>query len=221
MGITLRRSLAAAAVLALGTLTTACTTAENTTDRPDQVTDSAAEGGDVKSDSLVGLEVTFVGNVEETLSGEAIVVDRDGLGQEQGGEQVLKSDYGYYDYDYYDYDGLTAFDEEFGDEDLGREGVLVVSNLGLENFSANDAVRVSGTIRKYDKDVIERTYRVDLEDNLFNRYEDWLVILATSVKPASEGGSGGQAPGATASASARATDAATRPGEPTPTNSPS
>lgn len=221
MRITFRRSLAAAAVLALGAVTTACTTDESTADRPNQVTSDSSGTGDVKADSLVGLEVTFVGNVRETLSNEAIRVDRDGLGNAGGGVEVFDSDYGYYDYDYYDYDGLTAYDDEFGDNDLSEEGVLVVSNLGLQNYTVNEAVRVSGTIRKYDKDIIERMYNVDLEDNLFNRYEDWLIVVADSVKPATEAGSGGQTPRPNASASPRAAGETPPPSESAPTSTPS
>ncbi len=160
---------------------------------------------DVAVDSMVGLEVSAVGNVSDVLSAEAMRIDRDGLGNvEDRGEvgSALESDYDY-DYDYYDYDDLTEYDADFGDDDVTDDGVLVVDAAGLQSFDVDQPVRVSGTVRRFDQDIIESLYEVNLEDDVFDSYEDSLVIVADSVQAASSAATRGDSttPGASASPS--------------------
>lgn len=211
MHLTLRRSLAAAAVLALATVTAGCgSDTEPNTSAANAATDTVTDevdGVEVAVDSIAGLEVTAVGNVSDILSDEALRLDRDGLGSAEDQGEVGVDDYADwdydYDYDYYDYDYLTEYDDEFGDDDLADEGVLVVSESGLKDREVDEAVRVSGTIRRFDKDVLESLYDVNLSEDFFEDKEDTLVIVADSVRPASApAATDGAGDGATATPSA-------------------
>jgi hypothetical protein len=179
--------LATTTVLALALGTAACGD-DDATEAEASPAATTEVDSDVAVDSVVGLEVTAVGNISEVLSDEAMRIDRDGLGNaEDQGEIGPRDadDWGYdYDYDYYDYDDLTEYDEDFGDDDVADEGVLVVDAAGLQDRKVDEAVRVSGTIRRFDQDTIESLYEINLEDDLFDSYEDSLVLVADSVKPA-------------------------------------
>lgn len=195
----LRRSIATTAVITLGLGAVSCGTDEQGSDDTSAAAAGESTGDDVVEeddpaeddvavDSIVGLEVTAVGNVSEVLSDEAMRIDRDGLGGDDGDEEQAGSvdawDYDY-DYDYYDYTYLTEFDEEYGDADVVDDGVLVVDAAGLSDVDPGQSVRVSGTVRRFDQDVIESLYEVDLADDVFDGYADSLVIVADSVKPVS------------------------------------
>jgi hypothetical protein len=182
---TARRTLTTATVAALALGTAACGGEDATEADASPVATTEVDSG-VAVDSVVGLEVTAVGNVSERLSDEAIRIDRDGLGnaEDQGEVGPDLGDYGY-DYDYYEYDYLTEYDEDFDDADLADEGVLVVSASGLQSRKVDEAVRVSGTLRSFDQDVIESLYEINLEDDVFDAYENSLVLVADSVQSAS------------------------------------
>lgn len=190
MRSTIRRTLAATSALALLGGVTACSEGEasETDTDADAITETSSD--QVSVDSMAGLEVTAVGNISDILSDEALRLDRDGLGnaEDQGevGSPLESWDYEY-DYDYYDYDDLTGYDEDFDDADLTDEGVLVVTGAGIQGRKVDEAVRVSGTVRRFDQDSIESVYDVDLEDDTYDQYEDSLVIVADSIKPASAG----------------------------------
>lgn len=188
----LRRPLAVGAMLAIGIGTVGCSADEATEDTTSVVADEGVDADpvvdeDTASDGLVGLEVTAVGNVSEVLSDEAMRLDRDGLGEagDEGADATdeLGGPYDYYDYDYYDYDYLVEYDEEFEDEDAAQEGVLVVNGTGLETFDEDASVRVSGTVREFDQDSIELLYGVDLDDDIFDEYENQMVIVADTIEP--------------------------------------
>lgn len=193
---TLRLTVTTTAVLALGLGTASC--GEDVTDTDDSATGDAAVtttddvADDVAVESVVGLEVTAVGNVSDRLSDEAIRIDRDGLGAlEDKGEVGVENSWDYeYDYNYYDYDYLTEYDEDYGDDDLADEGVLVVDAGGLRDYEVDEEVRVSGTVRRFDQSLLESLYEVELEDDVFDDYEDSLVIVADSVRPVSSGAAG-------------------------------
>lgn len=194
---TVRLTLATTALLGLGLGAVSC--GEDPTDGDQSGTDEAGVTttddvvDDVAVESLVGLEVTAVGNVSDRLSDEAIRIDRDGLGSnEDQGEVGTENPWDYsYDYDYYDYDYLTEYDEDYGDDDLADEGVLVVDAGGLEDFEVDEEVRVSGTVRRFDQLLLESLYELELEDDVFDDYEDSLVIVADSVRPASSAAAAG------------------------------
>lgn len=188
----LRRPLAVGAMLAIGIGTVGCSADEATEDTTSVVADEGVDADpvvdeDTASDGLVGLEVTAVGNVSEVLSDEAMRLDRDGLGEagDEGADATdeLGGPYDYYDYDYYDYDYLVEYDEEFEDDDAAQEGVLVVNGTGLETFDEDASVRVSGTVREFDQDSIELLYGVDLDDDIFDEYENQMVIVADTIEP--------------------------------------
>lgn len=187
MRTTVCRSLATTTVLALALGTAACG-GEDATQAEASPATTAEVGSGVAVDSVVGLEVTAVGNVGELLSDEAMRIDRDGLGNAEDQGEIGAADvddWGYdYDFDYYEYDDLTEYDDDFEDDDLADEGVLVVSAAGLQDRQVDEAVRVSGTIRSFDQDTIESLYEINLEDDVFDSYEDSLVLVADSVQPA-------------------------------------
>jgi hypothetical protein len=211
MHLNLRRSLATAAALTVATGAVSCSNGEDaaadSAEASTETTTEAVDDIDVAVESMVGLEVTAVGNVSDVLSDEALRIDRDGLGTtEDKGEVDDAADWDYdYDYDYYDHDDLTEYDEEFGDDDLDDEGVLVISATGLKNHEVDEAVRVSGTVRRFDQDILESVYDLNLAGDVFDGYEDTLVIVADSVRPASASpaskanGGGGTAPSDSAS----------------------
>ncbi len=188
-----RLTVTTTAVLALGLGAASC--GEDLTDTADPdtgdtgvtTTDDVAD--DVAVESVVGLEVTAVGNVSDRLSDEAIRIDRDGLGATEDKGEVGVEDPGSYDYDYdYDYDDydyLTEYDEDYGDDALADEGVLVVDAAGLRDVEVDEEVRVSGTLRRFDQSLLESLYEIELEDDVFDDYEDSLVIVADSVRRAS------------------------------------
>lgn len=181
----LRAPVAAAVLLALGLSASACgsdTAVEAGAEPSAQESASSTEPTlEVATDSIVGLEVTAVGNVSELVDENAFRLDRDGLGSASDKvEDEPEYDYGYYDYDYYDYGELTLYDEEFEDEDAVDEGVLVL-NVGKSTLALEDKVRVSGTIRRFDQAMIEQIYDVDLLDETWVDYEDRLVLVAHSV----------------------------------------
>lgn len=179
---TARRGVAALAVLGMVSLTAACGEEDFGTGEVETTYDDIEASTEVTTDSIAGLEVTTVGNVVEVLSDEAIRIDRDGLGSpDADDDEVVTETEVVYDYDYYDYGYLTAYDGEFGDDDLDR-GVLVVGGLdSLAQQGPTDEVRVSGTIRRFDKDVLEEVYELDLPDDELDEEGDALVIVADTV----------------------------------------
>lgn len=179
---TARRGVAALAVVGMVGLTAACGEEDFGTADVETTYDDVEASTEVTTDSIVGLEVTTVGNVVEVLSDEAIRIDRDGLGSpDADDDEVVTETEVVYDYDYYDYGYLTAYDGEFGDDDLDR-GVLVVGGLdSLAQQGPTDEVRVSGTIRRFDKDVLEEVYELDLPDDELDEEGDALVIVADTV----------------------------------------
>lgn len=181
-GRTTARGVAALAVLGMVGLTAACGEEDFGTADVETTYDDIEASTEVTTDSIVGLEVTTVGNVVEVLSDEAIRIDRDGLGSpDADDDEVVTESEVVYDYDYYDYGYLTAYDGEFGDDDLDR-GVLVVGGLdSLAQQGPTDEVRVSGTIRRFDKDVLEEIYELDLPDDELDEEGDALVIVADTV----------------------------------------
>lgn len=201
---TARRGVAALAVLGAVSLTAACGEEDFGTAEVETTSDDIEASTEVTTDSIVGLEVTTVGNVVEVLSEEAVRIDRDGLGTpEDEDDAVVTETEVVYDYDYYDYGYLTSYDDEFGDDDLD-EGVLVVGGLdSLAQQGLTDEVRVSGTIRRFDKDVLEEVYELDLPDDELGEEGDALVIVADTVSatdvppdgsndPVPGGGAGGE-----------------------------
>ncbi len=115
--------------------------------------------------SLVGLEVAAAGTVREVVAPLAFRIDKDGIGEE----------------------ATTQFDdEEFGDIALSDQGVLVidVAETGVE---LGTAVRITGTIREFDMAEVERVFDVELDDSLYGRFYDELVIVADNVTTVSEG----------------------------------
>ncbi len=195
--------MAAAALLAISTGAAGCSS--------DDVTNTTADRAaladpferekvqEVAIDSLVGLEVTAVGNVDEVLSEEALRIDRDGLGSFEDAEQG--HDPLDYDFDYYDYGSLVEYDEEFEDDDAADEGVLVVDAKGLADVEEGEEIRLSGTVRRLDPDQIESSYDIDLADEDLGDYQGSLVIVAdtiTSVDTIGQGtGNGAASPSAT------------------------
>ena len=152
----------------------------------DSVVDVPAS--DLDAEGVVGLEVTAVGNVSEILDPNGFRIDKDGLGgpTDPAGTPAPGSYYDYYDYDYYDYDDLTEYDEDFGDADIADAGLLVLNVSGTEAapVAVGDKLRVSGTIRRLDRASIDTVYGVDLAEDLYQPYEDRLVLVADSVAPA-------------------------------------
>lgn len=192
MNVTLRRSVAAAAVLAISAGTAGCSEdVTNTAADRAALADPFEREEDVAVDGLVGLEVTIVGNVDEVLSDEALRVGRDGLGSSEDTQQEGAGlDY---DYDYYDNEDLVEYDEEFEDDDAVDVGVLVVDGTGLPSVEEGEAVRVSGTVRRLDPDRIEALYDIDLADEVLGDDEGAPVIVADTI---TEADAIGQAPGA-------------------------
>jgi hypothetical protein len=175
---------------------TEATEATEVEDAAGEVSDSGeSESGPttlaVATDSIVGLEVTAVGNVAEIVDVDAFRLDRDGLGSPADDiQQLPDTEYGYYDFDYDDFEDLTKNDEEFDDTDAVEQGVLVV-NVAGEEISLRDPVRVSGTIRRADQETIENLYDLDLPDETWVEFEDRLLIVAHSVEEYTAAGSGG------------------------------
>lgn len=185
MQTTIRRSLATAAVLALTLGTAACGEEDFGSEDVDTTYDNVDVSQEVAVDSIVGLEVSAVGNVSDILSSEAVRLDRDGLGDVEDQGEVGREYV--YDYDYYDSDFLTEYDDDFGDADVVDEGVLVVGPEDvLSQRDVDEAVRVSGTVRRYDQDTLESVYELDLTGDEFDDVGDMLVIVADSVSPADE-----------------------------------
>lgn len=211
----LRRPLAVAAMMAIGIGAAGCSTDDDAAEASSVVADEGVDADsvideDTATDGLVGLEVTAVGNVDEVLSAEALRLDRDGLGE--GTEENTDVDtelggpYDYYDYDYYDYDYLVEYDEEFGDDDAAQDGVLVVDATGLKSFDEDASVRVSGTVRQFDRDTIESLYEIDLPNDTFGKYENQLVIVADTIEAADAPAATAQASGTSRSASPKTSE---------------
>lgn len=179
---------------------------------PDPVADTGADANTTAVDeeldnSLIGLEVTTTGNVSEVVDDNAFRIDKDGLGQPTGvtrDEAIEDYDADFFDDDeyFYDYEYATAYDDEFGEADVLDEGALVLDVNGTD-VALDDGVRVDGTIRRFEENTLEEVYDVDLDDDLYDAYEDHLVLVASNVQPmpSSAGGSESPAP----STGARAT----------------
>lgn len=165
---------------------------------------------DELTDPLVGLEVAVAGNVSEVVDDNAFRIDKDGLGEPTGAseEEIIGDvdDYDdeYFDRDtyYYDYEYGTAYDEEFGDSDVLEEGVLVV-DFKQTDVQLEDGVRVNGTIRRFAETTLEDVYDVDLNNDIYDPYEDHLVIVASNVKTLKSPASDSQSPAPSPSASPR------------------
>ncbi|NJN17438.1 MAG: hypothetical protein HC822_14775 [Oscillochloris sp.] len=63
----------------------------------------------------------------------------------------------------------------------------LIPTLGL---SEDDAVAVRGTVAAFNRAEIEQTYGLDLGDTLYSTWEGRPVIIADSIAPLDEGGSG-------------------------------
>jgi hypothetical protein len=115
--------------------------------------------------SLVGLEVTAAGNVTEVLAPIAFRIDKDGIDA-----TVTEPEFG---------------DDDFGDLDLVKEDVLVF-DIKETDVEVGAPVEVSGTIGEFDLPEAERVFDVDLDDRVYGRFRDVLVIVADNVakKPA-------------------------------------
>lgn len=147
---------------------------------------------DIEVEGMVGLEVSAVGNVSQIVDPNAFRLDKDGLGgpSDPPGNAAPGTYYDYYDYDYYDYDYLTRYDNDFGDGDIVNTGLLVVDVRGTKAapVAVGDKLRVSGTIRRFEQSTIESVYGVNLVDEVYDPYEDRLVLVADSVTPADRAG---------------------------------
>ncbi|MEJ5914318.1 hypothetical protein [Pseudokineococcus sp. 1T1Z-3] len=155
------------------------------------------------AEDLVGLEVTFVGDVTEVLDDDyGFRVDKDGLDVEAESyeEHLEDAETWYDDYDYTDEDALTAYDEDLGDGPAASTPVLVVDPAGA-SVAAGEDVRVSGTVRLLDVVVLEDAYGVDLEDDVYDVWDQHLVVVANAVSPASSG----SAPGSSSTPSTSST----------------
>lgn len=136
-----------------GTTTTTTTApAPGDIDVQDEAIDPAA--------SIVGLEVTATGNVTRPVSELAFELDKDGLGDEP---QVVFDD--------------EAFDEV----ELADVPVLVINAAKTAGLEAGGPVRVHGTIREFDVDDAERLFGVDLDDRVYDPFDERLVIVADQV----------------------------------------
>lgn len=156
--------------------------------------------------SLIGLEVTATGNVSEVVDDNAFRIDKDGLGQSTGvtrGQVVEDYDADFFDDDayFYDYEYATAYDDEFGEADVLDEGTLVLDVRGTE-VALDDGVRVDGTIRRFEENALEEVYDVDLDDDLYDAYEDHLVLVASNVQPMPSPAGGSESPAPTTGAAA-------------------
>ena len=118
--------------------------------------------------ALVGLEVTASGDVTELVAPIAFRIDKDGIG-----EEVEEAEFG---------------DEDFDDLDVVEEGVLVI-DVRETDLAEGAAVRVTGTVRRFQLTEAERLFDVDLDDQIYAPFDDELVIVADEVV---------QEPGATA-----------------------
>ncbi len=108
--------------------------------------------------TLVGLEVTASGDVTHVLEHGAFRLDKDGADVVAPGSQ----------------------DQEFGDLDLAEQSVLVLGADEL-NPKEGDSVRVSGTVRDFHLREAEDVFNIELDDRLFQAFEEELVIVAASA----------------------------------------
>ncbi len=136
---------------------------------PDVVAPDIVDVPAPEEPSLVGLEVTAAGTVTEVVAPLAFRIDKDGLGEEVTGR----------------FD-----DEDFGDITLSEQGVLVldVAETGVELGSG---VRVTGTVREFDLPEAERVFDVELDDRVYGRFYDELVIVADTVAMVGQGAANG------------------------------
>ncbi len=146
---------------------------------PDAVAPDIVDVPAPEEPSLVGLEVTATGTVTDVIAPLAFRIDKDGLGQAVTGR----------------FD-----DEDFGDITLSDHGVLVldVAETGVELGSG---VRVTGTVREFDMPEAERVFDVELDDRVYGRFYDELVIVADTVAPVGPGAAKGATPEPDAAAS--------------------
>lgn len=162
--------------------------------------DDALPGEGAAAEAVVGLEVTFVGDVTEVLDEQGFRVDKDGVETEEQAEADVYGDDGYYDefydYDYTDSDYLTEYDDELGETAAADRGVVVVAPGGT-SVALSDDVRVSGTLRLLDLEGLEDAYEVELDETVYGDQEQRLVVVASSVSPADQVGPGSSS-GATA-----------------------
>ncbi|MDP8971227.1 MAG: hypothetical protein M3N52_12190 [Actinomycetota bacterium] len=152
------------------------------------VEDGVAAVGPAEQGTLVGLEVTATGNVTEAIDTMAFHIDKDGLGQQgqqdataRETEETVADDEGLVDdVDFYDYDYYTDFDEEFGDDRFAEEGVLVL-DVKETSVASGDAVQVTGTVRQFEQRQLEDIFGIELQDDLYDPFEEQLVIVADRV----------------------------------------
>lgn len=198
-------------LLVLALLLAACGDAEDGA-APDTGEDNAEDTAVVEDEltnQLIGLEVTVAGNVSEVVDDNAFRIDKDGLGQptDTSGDDVVGDyDAEYFEGDdyYYDYEYGTAYDDEFGDAGVLEEGALVL-DVSQTDVELNDGVRVNGTIRRFEETTLEDVYDVDLDDDLYDAYEDHLVLVASNVRKVESPDRGSESPAPSSSASATAT----------------
>jgi hypothetical protein len=164
MGGSRRRRALVAPLLVLAVAAPACGDDADVAE-PDVVEPDIVDAPTPEEPSLVGLEVTAAGTVTEVIAPLAFRIDKDGLGTEATG----RSD-----------------DEDFADITLSDQGVLVldVAETGVELGSG---VRVTGTVREFDLPEAERVFDVELDDRVYGRFYDELVIVADTVATVGQG----------------------------------
>lgn len=157
-----------ALMLPLGVFVTAAACGDNDAPIADPVEDVDDDviGPDP---SLVGLEITASGDVTDILAPIAFRIDKDGIG-----EEVEEAELG---------------DEDFDDLDVVEEGVLVIDVQETE-LAEDAAVRVTGTVRRFELTEAERLFDVELDDDIYAPFDDELVIVADEVvrEPAAAAG---------------------------------
>lgn len=153
-----------ASLLVLAVAAPACGGGDRDESQPPVIAPDVDEVPATEESSLVGLDVTAAGNVTEVIAPLAFRIDKDGIGGEAAGQ----------------FD-----DEDFGDVGLSDEGVLVldVAETGVE---LGAAVRITGTVREFDMPEAERVFDVELDDRVYGRFHDELVIVADKVTNAAE-----------------------------------
>lgn len=110
--------------------------------------------------SIVGLEVTANGNVSNVVSPLAFELDKDGVGNAST---------------------PVPDDEAFDEVELSQRPALVVDTTSVDDLGVGSAVHVSGTIREFAVDDAERLFGLDLDDRVFDPFDDAFVIVATKV----------------------------------------
>ncbi|MDQ4132721.1 MAG: hypothetical protein M3179_05815 [Actinomycetota bacterium] len=74
-----------------------------------------------------------------------------------------------------------------GGDDFGGDGILVIE-VTASGITEDDDVRVTGTVRDFDAAAFERELGTDVyEDDLYDRWEDEVVLVASNVTELSNG----------------------------------